>query len=260
MADNEATVERSSPEDLRTLVDERQWYHTLELAPGVVTKGLFDHVTHVTRYGIPADMSGLRALDVGSFDGFWAFEMERRGARVTALDVDGPEELDWPPRLRALGAEAPNAKISQRTNFALARGALNSAVERASLSVYEATPERLGTFDVVFCGSLLIHLRDPLLALERMAALCSGRLVLAEAYSRRLDWIPRVKVAEFRGETPWMTWWLPTSRTLAAMTRCAGFEEVRLHDRFLLPFREGRGGVRHAIVHARGPGGAPEPT
>ena len=253
MADAEATVDRSSPEDLRALVAERQWYHTLELAPGVVTPGLFAHTPHVDRYGLPADMSGLRALDVGSFDGFWAFEMERRGAQVTALDVDGPEELDWPRRLRALGAQAPNAQISQSTNFAIARGALDSAVERASLSIYHATPERLGTFDVVFCGSLLIHLRDPVLALERMADLCSGRLVLGEAYSRRLDWIPRVKVAEFRGETPWMTWWLPTSRTLLAMTRCAGFEDVRLHDRFVLPFTQARGGVAHAVVHARGP-------
>lgn len=253
MADAEGILERSSPEELRALIAERQWYHTLELAPGVVTPGLFHHAPYVDRYGLPADMSGLRALDVGSFDGFWAFEMERRGAQVTALDVDGPEELDWPRRLRALGARAPNAKISQSTNFAIAHRALESSAERASVSIYHATPERLGTFDLVFCGSLLIHLRDPVLALERMADLCSGRLVLGEAYSHRLDWIPRVKVAEFRGETPWMTWWLPTSRTLAAMTRCAGFEHVRVGDRFLLPFREGRGGVRHAVLHARGP-------
>jgi tRNA (mo5U34)-methyltransferase len=129
-------------------------------------------------------------------------------------------------------------------------------VESVASTVYEATPERLGgTFDLVFCGSLLMHLRDPVLALERLAALCRGRLVLAEEYSRRLDWIPKLKVAEFRGESPWMTWWIPTTRTWLSMVRCAGFEEVRAHDRFRLRFRDQRGTVPHVVVHARGGAG-----
>src|SRR5437016_1983956 len=45
-------------------------------------------------------MDGMRALDVGTWDGFWAFEMERRGADVLALDLDDPQDLDWPPRRR----------------------------------------------------------------------------------------------------------------------------------------------------------------
>ena len=61
----------------------------------------------------------------------------------------------------------------------------------SALSVYDATAEALGGgFDLVFCGSVLIHLRDPMLALERLAALCRGRLILAEEYSRRLAWLP----------------------------------------------------------------------
>ena len=51
--------------------------------------GVFD------RYPVPADLSGLRCLDVGTMDGFWAFEMERRGAAsVTAIDLDDPNALD----------------------------------------------------------------------------------------------------------------------------------------------------------------------
>ena len=73
------------------------WYHTLDLGDGVVTEGFFDHRPVLERYPIPADLTGMRCLDVGTMDGFWAFEMERRGAaEVIAIDLDDPEALDWP--------------------------------------------------------------------------------------------------------------------------------------------------------------------
>ncbi len=89
--------------------------------------------------------------------------------------------------------------------------------------------------------------------LERMAALCGDRLILADEYSRRLAALPFLTVAEFRGETPWSTWWRPAPRAWRAMVRCAGFEDVREHGRFLLRFRGKRKGVPHVVLHARGP-------
>ena len=106
--------------------------------PGLVTPGLFDLRPYVHRYGLPEDLTGLRAIDVGTFEGFWAFELERRGAHVTALDVDRIQELDWPPRLR------PRDDARRGEGFELAHAALGSSVERVGMSIYEATPERLG--------------------------------------------------------------------------------------------------------------------
>lgn len=64
------------------------WFHTFALnhAEGIYTPGVArDH-----RYRVampPADFAGMRALDVGRFDGFYAFLAERRGAeRVVAVD------------------------------------------------------------------------------------------------------------------------------------------------------------------------------
>lgn len=243
-------------DQLQRLVDERRWYHTLELAPGVTTPGFFDHRPMVELYGLPESLEGKRALDVGTFDGFWAFELERRGAEVVALDVDDLEELDWPPRLREKGVrgEEANAEmLSAGRSFEVARKALSSSVRREAVNIYDATPERLGgTFDLVFCGSVLVHLRDPALALERMAALCHGQLVLAEGYSRKLDLVP-FPVAEFNGEGKWLTWWLPTSRAWVSMVHVAGFENVSRGKKLRLKIRDTRRGVAHVVVHGRGP-------
>src|SRR5579862_4659707 len=74
--------------DLESLVAEHTWYHTLELGHGVVTPGWFDTRPAVCAVRFPASLAGVRCLDVATFDGFWAFEMERRGAaEVVAIDL-----------------------------------------------------------------------------------------------------------------------------------------------------------------------------
>ena len=68
------------PPDARERVEAMSWYHTLDLAPGLTTPGWFDLRPYVDSYWLPERMDGMRALDIGTWDGFWAFEMERRGA------------------------------------------------------------------------------------------------------------------------------------------------------------------------------------
>ena len=79
------------------------WYHTMELAPGVVTPGWFDLRPIVDHLPWPG-VAGKRCLDVGTYDGFLAFELERRGAsEVVAIDIDDHDRWDWPPDVRATG-------------------------------------------------------------------------------------------------------------------------------------------------------------
>lgn len=246
-------------DDLVAQVESTTWYHTLELRPGIVTPGLFDHRPYVERYGLPEDLTGLRALDVGAQDGFWSFELERRGAEVVALDLEDPASLDWPPRLREEGVKRMGGgfPLADGSAFGIARRALESSVQRRTVTIYDADAEQLGgKFDLVFCGSVLLHLRDPMLALERMAALCRGQLVLAEEYSRKAELLPFSNLAEFQGESPWMTWWIPKTGAWLAMVRCAGFEDVRRHARFKLAFARQRGGVPHVVIHAGRPAAA----
>jgi tRNA (mo5U34)-methyltransferase len=226
-------------------VRELSWYHTLELAPGVVTEGMFDLRPVVDRYGLPERMDGMRALDVGTWDGFWAFEMERRGAEVVALDLDDESRLDWPADRRP----ASFSSEPRGQGFRLAREMLGSSVERVNCSIYDARPEELGTFDLVFCGSVLIHLRDQVLATERIAGLCRGTFLSVEAYDPLTSLLP-FPVSRYRADRDAdVVFWEPNIRAWKGMLRTAGFSSVEQLRRFRLKARAGWS-VRHVALRA----------
>jgi tRNA (mo5U34)-methyltransferase len=233
---------------LRDEVAALGWYHTLDLAPGVVTPGMFDLRPHVHRYGIPDRLDGLRVLDVGTWDGFWAFEFERRGAaEVVALDLDDERELDYPPRRRP-----ETFPLTPRgAGFQLAKRALGSNVKRVTRSIYDADPAELGTYDLVFCGMVLVHLRDQLLALERIARLCSGTFISAEEPDVSVGWLPFPAVRYRADRDAAVVFWLPSARAWRRMMWTAGFDAVRRHARFKLRSTHGFA-VRHVIHHASG--------
>jgi tRNA (mo5U34)-methyltransferase len=230
-------------------VEELGWYHTLELPDGQVTKGMFDLRHQMHHYGLPDRMDGMRALDVGTWDGFWAFEMEKRGAEVIALDLDDERDLDWPPRRRPkVFPDTPRG-----AGFRLAKELLDSKVERVNLSIYHATPEEIGQFDFVFCGSVLIHLRDQLLALERIAGLCTGKFVSAEEYDPLSGLVPFPVSRYYADRDSAVVYWLPSIRTWKRMLWTAGFDKVEQTAKFKAKARDGWS-VRHVTHHcSKGP-------
>jgi tRNA (mo5U34)-methyltransferase len=235
-----------SAADLRVRASKLRWYHTLELAPDVVTAGEFDLRPWVTRYGLPPRLDGLRVLDVGSFDGFWAFEMERRGAaEVIALDLDDEGDLDWPPRRRPDRFQG----LLRGEGFELARECLGSSVQRIVCNLYDADPADLGTFDFVLCGSVLIHVRDQLLALERIARLCRGTFISAEEYDSAVGLMPFPASRYLADRDASVVFWLPSIRAWRRMLWSAGFDKVDRHARFKLPSTRGYA-VRHVVHHA----------
>ncbi|MBA3437925.1 MAG: hypothetical protein H0U14_08000 [Thermoleophilaceae bacterium] len=232
--------------------EELTWYHSLELVPGYVTPGMFDLRGVVHRYGLPERMDGMRALDVGTWDGFWAFEMERRGAEVVALDLDDERDLDWPADRR------PDTfpKTPRGAGFALAKETFGSKVERVNRSIYRALPEDLGMFDLVFCGSVLIHLRDQALAIERIANLCRGTFISVESFDPLLNLLP-FPVARWRAaRDAAVVFWEPNVRAWKGMLTTAGFERIDERGRFKLQARAGWS-VRHVALAAHKPGAAP---
>lgn len=207
------------------------WYHTIELAPGVATPGYVDMRSTASRV-LPNDLTGTRALDIGTFDGFWAFEMERRGAEVVAIDLEKIDDAQWPPHKRdALLREQREYGTELGRGFRLAAEILGSKVNRVVSDVYEITPERIGgPVDLAFIGTLLLHLRDPVRALEQVRGCLvpDGELRLIEPLSVALSIrAPRTPAAEFQTLTTPFNWWMPNLAGIDAWLRTARYERVR---------------------------------
>lgn len=226
----------SDPPSLAVQVASYRWYHTLDLGGGVVTEGMFDHRPVVERYLIPPDLTGLRCLDVGTMDGFWAFELERRGAaEVVALDIDDPSRLDWPASLRPRITDK-SLDETKEARFALVKSALGSRVQRELRSVYEIDTD-LGQFDLIFSGDLLVHLKDPVTAVERMRRVCRGSTIVANPIAK-FRFAGKKPLARLDGIDEF-EWWLMNEAAMARMLRAAGFARVEAGPAFELPARAG---------------------
>jgi len=118
-------------------------------------------------------------------------------------------------------------------------------------SVYDATTEQLGQFDLIFCGSLLIHLKNQFLALERMRLLLrpGGLLVSCEPYDRLFSLL-RLKAARYRAQRDGAAvFWKPSIRTWELMIAACGFTNVRQLSRFTMHSSHGYS-VPHVVHQA----------
>jgi tRNA (mo5U34)-methyltransferase len=238
-----AIPDRTAPADARAAIASvPSWYHTIEVAPGVVTPGAFDLRPVLGQLPWP-DVRGKRCLDVGTYDGFLAFELERRGAAdVVATDLESHEDWDWELHQRALGPEymrrvaGPELGAGAR----VARELLGSSVRIERVSVYDLDPESVGTFDVVVCGSLLLHLRDPLSALAAIHAVCGGVFLSTNHVELGLSVLhPRRPVFRLDGTSGVTQWWLANRAGNRQLLRAAGFEVLEESRLYSEPFGKG---------------------
>ena len=112
--------------------------------------------------------------------------------------------------------------------FELARDALGADVQRRDLSVYDLSPEEIGTFDFVFMGSLLLHLRNPAGALLATRSVVRGQFLLLEPVLVSLSLLfPRTPLASlWQLDEP--RWWPPNKAGLRGLVESAGFEVLEV--------------------------------
>ncbi len=224
------------------------WYHTLDLPHEVTTPGWFD-LRPVSPLLPWPDVRGKRCLDVATYDGFLAFELERRGAaEVVASDITDHADWDWPIAARNRSGRSLDALVGPKgLGFELARQALGSRVEKSELNVYSLSPEAAGRFDVVVCGSLLLHLRDPVRALEAIRSVCDGVFLSVEAISLPLTVLLRHRpAAELSPDDDRCQWWTVNAAGHRRLAEAAGFEVIRTVGPFVEAF-----GAGHRIAGAR---------
>lgn len=133
----------------KAIASHPNWYHQIELAPGLVTPGTHNSaaaLADLDAIGLPKSCKGMRVLDIGCRDGFFSFEMERRGAEVVGIDYAD----------------------SSVTGFAVAARILGSRVPYVIQNVYDLSPDKIGKFDLILFLGVLYHLRNPMLALDHI--------------------------------------------------------------------------------------------
>ena len=250
------------------------WYHTIELTDDLVTPGLYDHRSNISAFAFPTDMGGLSALDVGSATGFFAFELERRGAEVISIEVPSLADLDRFPgqtvdqtvaKIDAMLAPGPNRRAGgpsvEQCYFNLLEGPfrfchrlLNSKVERRYSTVYELSAEKLGSdgFDLVFMGDVLLHTLHPLEALAAAARLCRGTLVLSQFVPDMTD--DRPAMLYVGGDDPGadeLSWWWPNQACLTEILLKLGFADVALVGTYSGVLKSTGYEYKRSILHAR---------
>jgi tRNA (mo5U34)-methyltransferase len=246
---------RARPEVDGDAIAAATWYHTIDL-PGTTTPGRYDLRPVVTRLPFP-DLRGARCIDVGSRDGFFAFEMERRGAaEVVSLDISEPAKIDFPtfrPQDEIVQQDLDNGDAA----FHLAASALGSSVKRRFCSAYELDPDDIGTFDFAMIGTLLLHLRDPVRALQGVRRVLNGTLLVNEAITPSLDIVRRRPIAEMLMFPGLPFWWLANPAGIRKLIDAGGFEVVQSGRPYMV--RNGRGASNVTLSEAlRGPiGDAP---
>lgn len=180
------------------------FYHSIELPDGRVLEGILkiDKLRErLAALPIPMDLRGKRVLDIGTWDGYFAFEMEKRGAEVMAID-----------------------NVEQE-NFHVAHELMNSRVDYRVMDVYELSPERVGCFDYVLFLGVLYHLKHPLLGLERVCSV-TREMAIVESFvtDETIGGQPTMEFYEtddLLGEVD--NWVGPNQKCMIAFCRTAGF-------------------------------------
>jgi tRNA (mo5U34)-methyltransferase len=218
MAVSERETQMTTRDEIQAEAAKIKWFHSIDLGQGIITQGYDDSPNKLKALGIPEDLTGKTVLDIGAWDGFFSFEAERRGAtRVLATDFFCWGGGGW----------------GTKGGFEMARRTLNSKVEDCEIDVFDLSPDRIGTFDLVLFLGVLYHMRHPLLSLEKVASVTTeGGMVIVETHVDMLD-VKRPAIAfypdrELNNDPT--NWFGPNPAAVEGMLKSVGFKKVIAHS------------------------------
>jgi len=211
---------------IKKRIEDVQWWHSIDLGEYGVTKGKQQSIMWTLH--MPDDFTGKSVLDIGTVDGFYAFEAEKRNAKVV-LAIDS---LAWKN-------EQYSAHVLKtgKDGFNLARELLNSKVIDMELEDFneEMCTEKVGKHDIVLCLGILYHMMDPFRFIRKLSEMTNELLILETHTDANNTY------AWFSSPIPMMAfypsnelnddatnWWGPNITCLSAMLNIAGFKKVEI--------------------------------
>ena len=241
-----APAQYARPKEV-TNIDECFFYHTMELPQVGLVNGLWDLRKDIQAYLGRQDFRSKSVLELGPASGYISFYMESCGAEVVGYELSEDQEWDVVPyAAKDMARELAVRKehIRQLNNsFWYAHRLMGSKVKVLYGSVYEI-PVDLGPFDTTVVGSILLHLRDPFLALQRVAARTKATIIVTDTLSRFHLW-PQLKfssllpkklrrpqlhfIPDYSVAAPIDTWWRMNPSIIRAFLGVLGFEDTTTH-------------------------------
>ena len=214
------------------------FYHTTTIPGRGTVTGEWDLAPGIDAYLGHVSFAGKTVLDVGAATGFLSFHMEKAGADVVAYDLSPEQAWDIVP-LSGIDAtehaRVRKAHIGAINNgFWLCHAAHGSRARLAHGTVYKIDPA-IGPVDFAVFGSILLHLRDPFLALHNAAQVTRETMIVADILpgghalsrviaalmGRSMQFKPR-----FRRNGPWETWWNLPPALVCEFLGVLGFEKT----------------------------------
>jgi SAM-dependent methyltransferase len=159
------------------------FYHKMEVPGFGVVGGEWDLRGGEEQYLGGVSFSGKRVLELGTASGFLCRYMEKHGAEVVGFDLPDDSSWDFIPfsqiDLSSLKSEATNHIQKLKNGWWLCHRVFSSQAKVVYGSIYNI-PRTIGSFDIATFGSILLHLRDPFLALQNALRLTKETVVVTD--------------------------------------------------------------------------------
>jgi 2-polyprenyl-3-methyl-5-hydroxy-6-metoxy-1,4-benzoquinol methylase len=233
-------------------IDDCYFYHCVNLPGHGEVKAEWD------LRGVESDNFGSlnfhnkKVLEVGSASGYLTFWLEDQGADVLAFDLSEKQDWDAVPFAKSdfkAIIEARREHIRKLNNaWWYSHKLLGKKAKKMYGSVYDLSQD-VGHFNVVTLCNILLHLRDPFLAMQKAASLAEEYLIITELAKPFSLWDePVIEAAEGQNfcqflpkhakQEPWDTWWYLPENTLIEMLKILGFDAIEVRH-FWPKFRDG---------------------
>ncbi|MGD1941235.1 MAG: class I SAM-dependent methyltransferase [Leptolyngbyaceae cyanobacterium] len=231
----------AEPRDIHSL-DDCYFYHTMDIPTYGIVHGDWDLRGREAIYFGDTNFQGKRVLEIGTASGHLCFSMEKLGAEVVAYDLSDQQQWDIVPYAKSDYKQRiieRKKHINQLNNsFWLAHKAYNSHAKVMYGTVYDI-PDDIGQFDICTFGSILLHLRDPFLALQRAASHATETVIVTDLSPKvrgrmlsMIELITGTRLIRFLPNAqklgPTESWWSLSPKLVSEFLQILGFANTRI--------------------------------